>query len=209
MVGNPGGPRVDWTDEEFDRLAELVLDMVSKGYSVVDACEKFSEETGHLRSAASARFKWNTILSEKYAAQYEIAKAQGAQARAQNAKEQRRRIKIRPTVSRAITTQQQTDEDAPVRMTQRELIRFLRSIEIVGDDVVNKEQIQKQLDEVARERDELKRQLEAMTKKYEEVKAELDSVIAAMNVARKYAAGIEDTQPKKYVIGKDGFVESV
>jgi valyl-tRNA synthetase len=209
MAGNPGGARIDWTQEEFDRLAELVLEMVSKGYSVTDACEAFEKETGGVRSAAAARYKWNVLLSNEYEELYKLAKLEGQKARAQNAKEQRRRIKIRPTVSRAITTQQQTDEDAPVRMTQRELIRFLRSIEIVGDDVVNKEQIQKQLDEVVRERDELKRQLEAMTKKYEEVKAELDSVIAAMNVARKYAAGIEDTQPKKYVIGKDGFVESV
>ncbi|GIM46831.1 hypothetical protein DNHGIG_23800 [Collibacillus ludicampi] len=203
MAGNPGGPRVDWTEEEFDRLAEVVLETVASGGTVTEACEKFSEESNGLRSVASCRLKWNTILSEKYAAQYEIAKAQGAQARANRTLEERRRIKINrnlPIVSR----QQKDDPDEPIRMTQRELIRFLRNVEIVDS---NAERLQKQLDEVTRERDELKRQLEKLHREYEEVKAERDKFLEVFNIARKNVAGINDDERKRLRINKHGVVE--
>lgn len=203
------GTTPDWKQEDFDRLAKLVLDTVSNGGTVMDGCKKFEEETNGLRTLSANRYKWVTKLSKQYSAQYEVAKAKGEQIQRQQAAERKEQIQ---TVNTKNVFQLKTKDDVNVKMTQRELIKFLRNIEITSEDENElrreNEKLKCDLNLVLEELQMVKRNLNTLKHQHEEVKAEYSTMLDAFNIARKNYVGVAE-EKKRYVVGPNGLVEAI
>jgi chromosome segregation ATPase len=192
------GKTPDWQPHEFERLAQLCLQMVRDGYLLEDAFRKFEEETNHVRSRSAIRYKWVTKLAKQYAKEYEAAKAEGEKKRAERIAQERQQA-------------QEQSQGVP-RMTKRELIRWLRQIEIVSEDDdrlrVENQRLRAELEAATKERDELRNKYLLLKKQYDELKSEADRVFEAFNIVRQRMAGVERTS-MRVVVGPDGVVQSV
>jgi hypothetical protein len=202
---------IPWTEEEFNRLQELILETVRNGGTVMEACEKFEEET--------CRFKWQTIIKPRCDEEYRLAVEMGKDAIAQRSLngDAPKRRQIRRTVSKVVPLHKDNEQnsDEPLRLTKRDLIRLIRNVEIIDEEAEQLKQevesLKQQLNDVVRERDELKHKHLLLQSKYNELEVEYNKFLDAFNIARQRVAGIETANPTRtrMVIGKDGFVEKV
>lgn len=208
------GTTPDWSSSEFARLAQLILNSVADGGTVVDGCKEMEKETNGLRSVSACRYKFVIKLSKEYAAEYEVARQLGAKVHAERASNRVTQSTTpsrtrRSNVVRIVPNANPGDEsDTPTQITQRDLIRYLRNVKIVGTDSGQVEQLQQQLNDAMRELDDAKHKLMLTQKQLDEVSAERDSMLVAFNVARKHAAGI-DSAPKRMVVNGRGELVSV
>jgi RsfA family transcription factor len=187
----------DWTQDDYDLLLTTVLEYLSGGYTLQDAFRKFEELTNGIRSISAARYKYVTKLSKQYAKEIEAAKAEGEKKRVERLLEQRAN---------------EEDENAVPRMTKRDLIRWLRNVELVSEDdeQLRKEveRLRAELEAAVKERDELRQRYEVLQQEYAQTKQELEQLLTAFNIARRHVAGLEHTS-MRVVVGPDGVVQSV
>jgi chromosome segregation ATPase len=192
------GPR--WSEEEFDRLGQLVLEYVSSGRTVSEACEAFEKETNGLRTFSANRYKFQTVVLPRIREAYEEARRMGAQVIAEQRRQQQEQ-------------EQQQDEDDEERITQRELLRYLRRVRIVDEEAESLrrqvELLQEQLDEANKERENLRSENVLLKTKLKETESERDQLLGSFILARKYATGAPDPDKVKIVQNKDGTIETV
>ncbi len=64
----------EWTEKEDEQLAQLILETVLSGGSVLSACREYDRRTHGRHSAKSCRREWYYILS-RYLEKYREEKA--------------------------------------------------------------------------------------------------------------------------------------
>jgi uncharacterized coiled-coil DUF342 family protein len=191
----------EWSENELNRLGELAIQYVSSGHTLSEACEAFEKETNGLRTFSSARYKFQTKVLPRIREQYELARRKGTQVIMEQRRQQQEQ------------QQQQLDEDDEERITQRELLRYLRRVRIVDEEAESLrrqvELLHEQLEQVSKERDEWKNKYVHLEAKYKEVENERDQLANAIAIARKFALNLPDAGAAKITVGPDGLVESV
>lgn len=206
MASGTRAPR--WTEDEFDRLGDLILQYVSDGKTVMDACYAFQEETNGLRTVSSSRYKFATKVLQRIKAEYEVAKQLGAQKAIEHRTEQREqkpRNRVRRTLKRL-----DLDGDTPLVLTKNDLIKFIRNAQIIDESAISQssefERLRDELDQVKRENSELKNKNTLLQSKYDELNSEHDVLLNAFNVARKAATNAPDPSGFSFTRDKDGLI---
>jgi RsfA family transcription factor len=198
------GKTPEWDENQYERLAQLVLEMVSEGYTLRDAFRKFEEETNHVRTQSAIAYKWITKLSKKYAKEYEEAKLKGEQRRMEMASKQNR--------ARRRSVMFDGGDGGPPVVTTGQLIKLLRNVQVVGDDEqelrAEVERLKGELEATRKERDSLQAEIERIRAELADVTQERDDLLRAFSIARRHIAGIERTS-LRVSVGPDGTVQKV
>ncbi|GMA51825.1 hypothetical protein GCM10025857_31820 [Alicyclobacillus contaminans] len=200
MAFPTGSSKIPWQESEFERLKALILESVSEGGTIMDGCIRFEEETNGLRTKAANRYKWTTIIKPQCEDEYLQALEKGREAIAQRSLEGVKN----PIRGRVAEIVRHGDDDES-RMTQRELIRFLRTVQIVDEDV---EQMKQELEQVRNELQEYKTKYEALKAEYDQMREEHDKLLDAFAIARKRFIDTPSSTTK-VVVDKSGVVQSV
>ncbi len=202
MSRGPRGSVPDWRQNEFDRLALLVLEIVSNGGTITDACEAFEEETKGLRTAASARFKWTVKLSKEYKQQYIEARAHGRRILAEDIVAKRKEKMAHPATSeKEIITQ---------REFLSQILDIGRNVKIMPHDLKKElEELRHKTKKMEQENQELNRRITELEQENAQIKKDAYDAFRVVEIARKGYAGITSPEKVKTIIDKNGLVSVI
>lgn len=201
-----------WGDDEFDRLGQLILEYVSDGKTVMDACYAYQDETNGLRSVSSCRYKFATKIMPRIKDEYEVAKQLGAQKSIDERTQQREQSNPKRRVRRTMK-KLNLDIDEPVDMTKKDLIKLIRNVTIYDENAIQNsrelEDVRAELEQVKKDYEDLQNKHTLLQRQNEELKQEHDTLLNAFNIARRAATNAPDPAEYVYARNKDGTIETV